>query len=977
MRLACARRSVLGFWYARPSGLAVALALLVLAFAVPLAAQTRPASIEGRAVDESGAALPGVSVVASSPALQVGRLTQISGADGSYRFTELPIGAYRITFELPGFRSFVRDGVALTAGFVARIDVTLAVGTLEESVTVSGASPVVDSVSTRGGSTLSNDVIESIPNSRNYQDLLNMTPGVAVTAPPQMGEVGFRALVGNIKTYGLIGQSQTQVEGLQMSESAFPDFATAEQVDIRTYGNTADVAQPGAVTDLIVKSGGNSFRGRAHEQFMHKSLQSTNIDDRLRGQGIRTGDAIRYYQDFAADLGGRIVRDKLWFYGALRDVRNERSLSGYAKGAGADGVYGTTDDEAGLPTANQSNFTGKVSYQPSTAHRIIGFWQRNWVVEPQAQASRFVPYEATREVQWEPIQYKAEWQAAPSSRFFASLGYGRTSEEIFYIATSPDTTSRYDRRTGIATGAFASTAGSGVDDIYGSISKRHTITGSATSYGVRFLGGEHELKLGVRAWLENRRSQYDDKSSGNYRLVYDNGVAAQINTWNYPVEASDRLDEYAAYVMDQWRLGRGVTVNLGLRWERNHAYVPEQQKAQGTFLGAGTFAKLDVLKWNALAPRAAVAWDMTGTGRSVLKGTYGWFNHRITASGFVSVFNPVRPQSATYIWRDTDRNNDYTPGEVNLALNGADFVSITGATSNIVNPDLKQPHTHELTSSLEHDLGRESSLRLLYVYKRATNLWEQVNVRRPYSAYFPLTRRDPGPDGALNTGDDAGRVTLYDFDPAFRGANFVGLQYVTRDNVDSYHTIEATYTKRPSTRWNMVTALAFTKNARYIDAIAENPNEDYFPIDRTWEWTYKLAGGYSVPRIGMDVSALYDVFSGLPGQRTYLFGTADPDGGAALSSINTVTLRLEEFGARRGPVRHKLDLRLSKVVGIGGTRRFRVDLDALNAINTNVAWGRGDVLGGTGIDWRSGPTFDYVTQIVAPRILRLGVSFEF
>ena len=197
--------------------------------------QTRLAALDGRVMDETGSALPGVTVTATSPALQVGQVVQVTGGDGTFRFPELPTGQYRLVFELAGFTSFVREGLTLTTGFTARVDTTLRVSALSETITVSGASPVVDTVNTRGGTTISAEVIQTIPNSRNYQDILNMTPGIRVTAPPQMGEVGFRALVGNIKTYGLVGQSQTQIEGLQMSESAFPDFSTAEQVDVRTY----------------------------------------------------------------------------------------------------------------------------------------------------------------------------------------------------------------------------------------------------------------------------------------------------------------------------------------------------------------------------------------------------------------------------------------------------------------------------------------------------------------------------------------------------------------------------------------------------------------------------------------------------------------------------------------------------------------------------------------------------------------------
>src|SRR5262249_21482982 len=160
----------------------------------------------------------------------------------------------------------------------------------------------------------------------------------------------------------------------------------------------------------------------------NKSMQSSNLDDELRAQGLRTGDGVRFYQDFAGDLGGRVIRDKLWFYMAMRDVRNERTLTGYSKAPGPDRTYGTSDDEPGRPPALQQNQTVKVSNQLSPRNRLIGFWQRNWVDETEAQASRFVPYEATREVQWEPIQYKVEWQATASSRLFYNVTYGRTSE---------------------------------------------------------------------------------------------------------------------------------------------------------------------------------------------------------------------------------------------------------------------------------------------------------------------------------------------------------------------------------------------------------------------------------------------------------------------------------------------------------------------------------------------------------------------
>src|SRR5207302_624007 len=134
-----------------------------------------------------------------------------------------------------------------------------------------------------------------------------------------------------------------------------------------------------------------------------------------------------------------------------------------------------------------------------------------------------------------------------------------------------------------------------------------------------------------------------------------------------------------------------------------------------------------------------------------------------------------------YRWLDPDRNGDYTPGEVNLDVNGPDFISVTGASNNLLNRDLKQPITHEISSSLERELSAGFSAKALYVYKRQNQLYNAINVLRPSSAYnIPITRRDPGPDGVLGNADDGGRVTFYDYDAAFRGAAFTGSKFLNR-----------------------------------------------------------------------------------------------------------------------------------------------------------------------------------------------------
>jgi hypothetical protein len=344
---------------------------------------------------------------------------------------------------------------------------------------------------------------------------------------------------------------------------------------------------------------------------------------------------------------------------------------------------------------------------------------------------------------------------------------------------------------------------------------------------------------------------------------------------------------------------------------------------------------------------------------------------------FAQQYNQNSVVTTVYRWRDQDGNDDYTPGEVNLDPNGPDFLSISGVTSNVVNPDLRLPHTHEVTGAIERELPGNMSLRGLYVYKRAVEQFATVNTRRPYSTYDQVfTRRDPGPDGVFGNADDGGPFVVYDYNPAFRGSNFVANMLVNADRSDAFHNFEVMLNRRLENRWFAFTSFLATKFNQWLVLVPQSPNDDYFPRNDTWELSYRLAAGYELP-LGFNVSTLYQAFSGIPDSRTYLFRAADPQGGPSLPSSGSITARMEPFGTRRGEGRHIVNLRAAKAFRFGGNQTLTLELDAFNALNSNVAWGGNVAAGGSGINYQSGPTFGYVTAIVQPRSLRFGVAFDF
>lgn len=928
-------------------------------------------SIHGRVIDETNAALPGVAVTLTSPALQLRELAAVTDAEGGYSFRDLPPGVYSIKYELAGFQTVVRDAVRLNVGFAARIDVTLKIGEVQETLTVTGQAPVVDVTTTTGSTNFTKEMLEKIPTSRSMWQVLAMTPGVRVTSTPDVGgsTVGTQQSYSN---YGTAGQVTPQLEGIDTREGVsgagfYYDYTAFEEVQVKAVGNDAETALPGTNFVGIVKSGGNEFHGTFLASGQNARLQSNNIDDALRAQGITEGNPLSHYWDLGADLGGPIMRDKFWFYAAYRAQRVVNRVLGYSKTAGPDGIYGTPDDELGDDRTDLRNYTAKLSFQPGRRYRLIGFYQLNEKDQPEREADRFRPRESTQQAVFPPSAWKVEIQGTPSDSIIYNVRFGRHGftgyRRPIRGVTEP---TRFDRDTGRYTGVN--------ENLFERTRIRWQSQGSISFFPKAFLGGDHAFKAGYAIASEFLGWYRANRPSGNYLLTYDrvggrSFQPVEITTYNLPLNqnSGNRMTDYSAYVKDTWTLGR-VTANLGLRWERYHSFLEEQTKPQGVFGESGTFPALDVLTWTAVAPRVGLSWDIGGNGRTVLKGTYGWYNYTM-GDDFAEQFNKNGYVRTTYRWRDPDGNNDYTPGEVNLDPNGPDFLRLAGPRNNILNPDLKQPRTHEVSIGFERELAANFSAKALYVYKRQSHLYEFVNVLRPYSAYnIAVTRRDPGPDGVLGTPDDASSVTMYDYDPAFRGAAFVAFKPLNREGRDdSYQTIELTLNKRTSRNWDMITSFSATKNHRWLVGVPQSPNDEFFPLDSTWNWQLKVLGSY-VWKYQIRTSAFFQHVSGDPGQRTYVFRQADPDRGLPLRQLGTVTLRLEPFGARREPNLNVLNLRASKTLALGNRVRMTLDVDVFNALNANDA---------AQIRYVSGPSFGAITQILPPRTGRFSATVTF
>lgn len=958
--------------------IACAVAIALCLAGSPAAAQSvGSGSIRGTVTDESGAVLPGVTVTAKSPALLLPLVTTLTEFDGAYKFLDLPAGTYELRFDLSGFQVVIREGIRLNVGFVARIDVPLKIGAVAETLTVSGRSPVVDLSTTTVNNNFTQETLSTIPTTRQLYQVLAMTPGIFTQDSQGRVDVGGSQLGTQLgyRNYGTTDQTTPAIEGIRFRQdtsgaSFLYDFATLEEEQIKTVAADAEVALPGTFWNGLVKSGGNNFRGSVFGAYENESIQSQNLDAELQAKGALP-NTLRYVYDVFGELGGPVKQDKLWFYAAWRDQRRKSAVPGFVQGAPPGVLPGPIGDpvDGVLPV---SNHTLKTTYQLSPRYRLVGYFARNAKILDYENPARFRPAVSTDHLDYRARTWKGELQGAVSDRFLVNFlvgHFGYFADRSPQPGTNvPGNPARMELTTGWYAGPYSQTSnGTGSE-----LRRRWESSGSLTFLPKGAFAGKHSVKTGYFLdRVQTGYQTYDLAPSANFLEIFNNRLPFQVVTYNNPIPtAGNHLTEISGFVKDEWAINRRLTSNLGLRLEQYRSFVDPATKPAGQFGGSGSYPGVDILTWTALAPRVGLAFDVTGSGKTVAKGTYGWFNHVMGDTSFQSQFNKVSPVATTYRWHDLNADNIFDPGEVNLDTNGPDFVSQTTPGSAILNPDLRQPVTHEFSTSVERELMSNFSLRTIYVYKRSVDLFQLVTVGRPYSVWtVPIDRRDPGPDGVYATADDGGPVVLYDFPTAYRGTAFNQTQFVNRpaDRNDAYHTIEFTLNKRLSNNWSLLASFAALKSHRYVVGVPQSPNDNFFPLDETWQRDWKVTASYQLPK-GVVLAAFGQFQEGRPLQRTYIFRPTDNAGGTPLVSSGTITVPLEDFGATRLPKMNLLNARVSKRVALGGSRRLDLAFDIYNVTNTNAI---------TAIVTASGPTFGSVNNFVPPRIARFGVTFNF
>ena len=986
--------------------------LIFLAFVCALAFPAQAlaqSAIAGTVKDSSGAVLPGVTVEAASPMLIEKVRTVVSNDQGQFTIVDLRPGVYTVTFTLPGFNTHVRQGLELPADFTATINAELRVGALEESVTVTGESPVVDVASTARVQVMNRETLDALPTGRSIFAMAQLVTGVSLNVPDVGGSRAMQQTY--MSTRGLTSANNiVQVDGLMINgldgDGAVQQYinnAMVQEMTYQTAGAGADVSPGGIRVNIIPRDGGNQFSGSFFGAWNDGAWQADNHTPELQAQGLRAVDKIDRIYDFNVAAGGPIKRDKLWFLGSARfnRVNNPIADTFYVpQGATqADCQSGRVACEQGIDDQRINSALLRLTWQVSPRNKIGVYYDEIDKYRGHGMNAGDDPNTASQ-IWTSPIYNDAsiKWTSAVSNRLMAEAGFSFNYEQ--YVITNQDGVNQDYGSAAWLAGASRRdqtlvTLRSGLANWGGRYPDRYNMVGA-----VSYVTGSHNIKTGFQfKWgpYENTR-----ETNADLQQVYSNGVPISVTIYNTPVRYLDKLNgDLGLYAQDTWTLNR-LTLNGGLRWEYLNSEVAEQHSGAGRFVSERNFDRIQMPIWKDLAPRFGAVYDLFGNAKTALKFGLNRYNESRTTF-FANRYNPMGLTSASLNWTDLNGNDiaEGPPGCVYLSagceMNFAQMPANFGRLSlNRVDPDFKRVYNIETTAGVQHELMPRVSLSANWYRRTFHRLRVTDNQLRTMTDYIPFPIFNP------MTGE---AFTIYDVSPAAQA------------RVDNFDTNAGSDRKHTYTGYDLNInarlpggAMIFggfvtEKNSRVICDEPDDPNMllycDDADNDIPFRPALKLSGTYPLPW-GFSVSAAFQSLAGRPLGGTTTTGnkisgpgygdTGSPVGSNFLITRTTrypascpapcpanalvaptltsasVTVPLAAPGTEFLPRLNQLDLSFAKVFEVSGMR-LSGQADIFNVFNKNTA-----------LSYRSTnfATSSYLqpASVLQGRMVRLGVQMK-
>ena len=940
--------------------LAVSIALTI---AAPAAAQVQTGSILVRAVDEQGAVVPGVTVTITSPVLVAGSMTGVTDAGGVFRFPSLVPGTYLVKMELTGFQTINRENIVVLVGQTTPIDFSMKVASLAESITVTSASPAVDTTSANLSVTLSEQLIQGTPGGRDIWALVEAkVPGLVISRPDVGGTSG--GLQGTFSARGTTSAQNTSfLNGINVGDPAaigaagfYYDTDAFDSIQVSTGSHDITVPTSGVFLNMVTKTGGNVWNGSGTFTWTGASLQARNDNNPdLQKYGFRpNGNTSNKVSDINITAGGPLIQNKLRFFGSFRDWR----------------VHQNVPVQASQTVLDQTNITsglGNFTWQISPNNRLTGFYSRQRYSKPNRLLNNasitVIDSTSDEEDMFDLVQ--GQWNTVLGKNFFLDARLGLNKILFPTYQNGGNQQSATDNATGIVYGNFPTDTVRNRD--------RYQSNATGQYYIDRALGGRHELRFGFdnsHAVTRNVNTRVDDVRTFYNSTLTPRSVSVEI--YATPLIDLSALDVLAIFGQESYSVKR-LTMTAGLRWERLEGYLPEQSSPPSVFYPnlQRSFPEVrNLVRWRTGGPRVSAIYDVTGDGKTAAKASFGRYYYVLsTGGGGVNNVNPNSNYFTTYTWNDINNDLKFQPGE----QTGAGV--LTSGTTTTIDPNFSRPYTDEFSFGVDRELMANFKLSVGFTYRREKNLQASANPDNAYAA-TTTSAVDPGIDGVVGTSDDG----TYNFFQRISAAN----RTLIRNDptvLQSFKGLEISGTKRFSDRWQMLAGIGFSKNRLDNVSIDTSPN---LLINANGNITaannadhpigFKLSGMYILP--WQDVILSGNVRSGSGGPVTRQISRSLAIGGAQ-------TINLEPLGTTRLDVLTVIDLRLGKLFKLTNNRTFEATIDFDNLMNADTTWGVRTLTPATAFtDPTTGARqtlqqFLSPTQILVPRTVVLRAALKF